>query len=97
MNDIVAGRELIKSEPAVAAAGSALVIRQQRPDNVTVERVRALTFRRSDVAAEHKEHIRVALEHVVDGLALCAKRCVEPAVDDPVADDNRPAILIHLQ
>ena len=49
------------------------------------------------MAAEHEEQIRVALEHVVDGLALCAKRCVEPGVDDPVADDNGPAILIGLQ
>ena len=96
MNDIVVGRELIKSQPSVAAAGSALVIRQQRPDSVTVERVHALTFRRADVAAEHEEQIRVVLEHVVDGLALCAKRCVEPVIDDPVADDDGPAILVGL-
>jgi len=97
MNDIIARREFIKSQPAVAAAGSALVIGQHCPDGATVERVRALTFRRADVAAEHEEKIRVALENVVDGLTLGAKRGVEPVVDDPVAHDNGPAIGIGLQ
>ena len=44
------------------------------------------------MTTKHEEQIGVALEHGVDGLALCAERSVESAVDDPVADHNGPAI-----
>src|SRR5262245_7516465 len=97
MYDIVTGREFIEPEPAVAAARSTLIIGQDCPDRMTVKGVRALTFRWSDVAAEHEEQIRVALECIVNGLALRAKGCIEPVADDPVANDNRPAVLVSQQ
>ena len=96
MNDVVGGGEFIESQPAVAAAGSILVIRHHCPDSVTIERVGALAFWWTDVPAEHKKQIRVALKRIINGLALRAKGCIESLVNDPVANDNRPAILVGL-
>ena len=61
MNDIVSGREFIEPQPAVTPVSPALVIRQYCPDDMAIKRVRPLTFRRADMAAEHEEQIRIAL------------------------------------
>ena len=80
-------------QPAVAAVGLTLVVREQGVDPVSPEEVTAVGGVRI-VAAEHHERVGVVLELVVQRLALVRES--SGGADDEVGLDGRARLLVVL-